>query len=90
MTTKSIEIGEFSGAKGPYGGDPYFRGPLMNPLLPYPNIKHRIYVTNEIPTNPAPITTMPILVQPVSINYILYISIAIVISLGILILLLRK
>jgi hypothetical protein len=101
MTTKSRgkteiveedEILEFSGAKGPYGGDPYFRGPLMNPLpqYNYPNIKQRIYVRNELPA-PTQITTSP----PISnntgeINYVLYISIAIFISVGILVLLLRK
>ena len=74
---------EFAGAKGPYGGDPYFRGPLMSPL-PQPYIKSRIYVNNQLPTQP------PTNIQPTHINYILYIIIAIIISLGILALLFLK
>ena len=82
------EIVQFRGGKGPYGGDPYFRGPLMQPLpqYNYPPIKSRIYVSAQAPSEP--ITTMPQLIQQTPIN--LYIIVAIVISFAILALLLRK
>ena len=84
------EIVEFRGGKGPYGGDPYFRGPLMGPLpqYNYPPIKSRIYVTQTSAPTQEPITTMPQLIQPTPIN--LYIIVAIIISIAILVLLLRK
>jgi hypothetical protein len=83
------EIIEFRDGKGPYGGDPYFRGPLMGPLpqYNYPPIKSHIYVSNQLPSSS---TTMPTNIQPTPVNYIAYMIIAIVISIGILILLLRK
>ena len=82
------EMSEFSGGKSPYGGDPYFRGPLMNPL-PQPNIKSRIYVNNH-QTSPTNQTHPTQSIQPTRINYILYLALAITISLGILVLLMRK
>jgi hypothetical protein len=87
------EIIEFKGAKGPYGGDPYFRGPLMTPLPQYnfPNIKPRIYVNNEFPSENSVYTTPPIYTTPIKQqNYIIYLLLAIIISTGILVLLIKK
>jgi len=50
-THPNIDYHESGDAKGPYGGDPYFRGPFMNPLAYYspkqPIIKKVIYVSGQ-------------------------------------------